>query len=359
MPTADPYGRVIHFGIREHAMGAILNGIALDGLGQTRNLQAAQFQAACGRSGQLHRCIGCARLALVRLAEHRITKAGEGLTLRIARRQRTQTRQRGDAGHIHHRDLPGQPGHLTHLAEQQLGVFRHLHRRGRQDGHRNLRQRTRGGKHQRIGTTPDRFRRRDQAGIQLVCAGVVESRQFAQGEITRIERLAQSGDDGGDVELLEQPANEVENTCGDARVQAGRGFIEQDDTGIVREGPGNLDPLSHAARERPHEIIHPVKGDLSAREKLASSVPDASEAPPPRSREGVCDVSACTDVQRETFCRVLVHDRELVDAESPPLSGRQLKDVRAALIVGCEPDITCCRLDVACDTTKDGRLAGS
>lgn len=29
---ADPYGRVIHFGIREHAMGAILNGIALDGL---------------------------------------------------------------------------------------------------------------------------------------------------------------------------------------------------------------------------------------------------------------------------------------------------------------------------------------
>ncbi len=29
---ASPYGRVIHFGIREHAMGAILNGIALEGL---------------------------------------------------------------------------------------------------------------------------------------------------------------------------------------------------------------------------------------------------------------------------------------------------------------------------------------
>ena len=29
---ADPYGRIIHFGIREHAMGAILNGIALSGL---------------------------------------------------------------------------------------------------------------------------------------------------------------------------------------------------------------------------------------------------------------------------------------------------------------------------------------
>ncbi len=28
----SPYGRVLHFGIREHAMGAILNGIALDGL---------------------------------------------------------------------------------------------------------------------------------------------------------------------------------------------------------------------------------------------------------------------------------------------------------------------------------------
>ena len=32
MKDADPYGRIVHFGIREHAMGAILNGIALHGL---------------------------------------------------------------------------------------------------------------------------------------------------------------------------------------------------------------------------------------------------------------------------------------------------------------------------------------
>ena len=32
MKDADPYGRTIHFGIREFAMGAILNGIALHGL---------------------------------------------------------------------------------------------------------------------------------------------------------------------------------------------------------------------------------------------------------------------------------------------------------------------------------------
>ncbi len=32
MKNADPYGRIIHFGIREHAMGAILNGIALHGV---------------------------------------------------------------------------------------------------------------------------------------------------------------------------------------------------------------------------------------------------------------------------------------------------------------------------------------
>ena len=32
MKGANPYGRVIHFGIREHAMGAILNGITLHGL---------------------------------------------------------------------------------------------------------------------------------------------------------------------------------------------------------------------------------------------------------------------------------------------------------------------------------------
>lgn len=29
--TADPYGRILHFGIREHAMGAIINGIVLHG----------------------------------------------------------------------------------------------------------------------------------------------------------------------------------------------------------------------------------------------------------------------------------------------------------------------------------------
>lgn len=31
LPGADPYGRTIHFGIREHAMGATMNGIALHG----------------------------------------------------------------------------------------------------------------------------------------------------------------------------------------------------------------------------------------------------------------------------------------------------------------------------------------
>lgn len=32
MENANPYGRMIHFGIREHAMGSILNGVALHGL---------------------------------------------------------------------------------------------------------------------------------------------------------------------------------------------------------------------------------------------------------------------------------------------------------------------------------------
>jgi transketolase len=32
MENADPYGRIIHFGIREHAMGSVINGIALHGL---------------------------------------------------------------------------------------------------------------------------------------------------------------------------------------------------------------------------------------------------------------------------------------------------------------------------------------
>ena len=35
MKEASPYGRIIHFGIREHAMGAILNGIALHGLSKS------------------------------------------------------------------------------------------------------------------------------------------------------------------------------------------------------------------------------------------------------------------------------------------------------------------------------------
>jgi transketolase len=35
MEDASPYGRIIHFGIREHAMGSILNGITLHGLSRT------------------------------------------------------------------------------------------------------------------------------------------------------------------------------------------------------------------------------------------------------------------------------------------------------------------------------------
>lgn len=35
MKNANPYGRMIHFGIREHAMGSILNGIALHGLSRS------------------------------------------------------------------------------------------------------------------------------------------------------------------------------------------------------------------------------------------------------------------------------------------------------------------------------------
>lgn len=35
IPGANPYGRIIHFGIREHAMGSILNGITLHGLTRT------------------------------------------------------------------------------------------------------------------------------------------------------------------------------------------------------------------------------------------------------------------------------------------------------------------------------------
>ncbi|CAB4531954.1 unannotated protein [freshwater metagenome] len=35
MSGANPYGRMIHFGIREHAMGSIINGIALNGLSRS------------------------------------------------------------------------------------------------------------------------------------------------------------------------------------------------------------------------------------------------------------------------------------------------------------------------------------
>jgi len=35
MKNANPYGRIIHFGIREHAMGSIINGISLHGLSRS------------------------------------------------------------------------------------------------------------------------------------------------------------------------------------------------------------------------------------------------------------------------------------------------------------------------------------
>jgi transketolase len=43
MKNADPYGRIIHFGIREHAMGSIINGIALHGLTRSFGATFAVF----------------------------------------------------------------------------------------------------------------------------------------------------------------------------------------------------------------------------------------------------------------------------------------------------------------------------
>jgi transketolase len=43
MKDATPYGRIVHFGIREHAMGAILNGIALHALACATNKRGIIF----------------------------------------------------------------------------------------------------------------------------------------------------------------------------------------------------------------------------------------------------------------------------------------------------------------------------
>ncbi len=43
MKDADPFGRIIHFGIREHAMGSIVNGITLHGLTRTFGGTFADF----------------------------------------------------------------------------------------------------------------------------------------------------------------------------------------------------------------------------------------------------------------------------------------------------------------------------
>ncbi len=53
MFPGDPYGRVLHFGIREHAMGAILNGIALHGGTRAlrRHVPGVQRLHAPGRCG--------------------------------------------------------------------------------------------------------------------------------------------------------------------------------------------------------------------------------------------------------------------------------------------------------------------
>jgi transketolase len=55
MKDADPYGRIIHFGIREHAMGSILNGITLHGLTRTFGGTFAVFSDTCDQQHALQR----------------------------------------------------------------------------------------------------------------------------------------------------------------------------------------------------------------------------------------------------------------------------------------------------------------
>ena len=54
--SGDPYGRVLHFGIREHAMGAIVNGIVLHGPTRAVRRHVPDLQ-------RLHAPVGAARRA--------------------------------------------------------------------------------------------------------------------------------------------------------------------------------------------------------------------------------------------------------------------------------------------------------
>ena len=47
LPGADPYGRTVHFGIREHAMGATMNGIALHGNTRSTAARSSSSPTTC------------------------------------------------------------------------------------------------------------------------------------------------------------------------------------------------------------------------------------------------------------------------------------------------------------------------
>ena len=49
MWPGNPYGRTLHFGIREHGMGAILNGIALSGGTRPTAARSSSSATTCGR----------------------------------------------------------------------------------------------------------------------------------------------------------------------------------------------------------------------------------------------------------------------------------------------------------------------
>ena len=51
----SPYGRILHFGVREHAMGAIVNGMALSGLLQALRRHVPGLQRLHARRGAASR----------------------------------------------------------------------------------------------------------------------------------------------------------------------------------------------------------------------------------------------------------------------------------------------------------------
>ena len=137
-------------------------------------------------------------------------------------------------------------------------------------------------------------------------------------------------DEGGDAGIALDVADEVEDLGLYGDVEAGGGFVQDQERRPVRQRFRELHPLAHPAGEVARSLVHPVRRGLGLLQQLRSPAPHLPDMAPVRRQEALDHVAPGGYIQVQSLLRRLVDDADVEVAELPFFGGVGDENVPAA-----------------------------